>query len=166
MLKSHKRITIPSALLMLGIMLVLGGCAMTEKPAVDNGLPPHISVQLHLPEADAVESGREGVYSIEASKNGQPLEDAETAEFIIWQEEHPEKKTIIPATETSPGVYTAAHAIEEDGLYIVKSHLVADGDQVMPAKRMAVGSDAVTRLAQLQANPDEAVEADEAGHHH
>ncbi|MDQ6419960.1 FixH family protein [Paenibacillus sp. LHD-117] len=148
------------------ISLLVSGCTANVPEVDETGLPPHIAVRLNLP--PQVERGKESLYSVEILHGGTPVEGAESAEFVVWPEGAPQDAFSVAASETSPGVYSAAITMQEDGLYVVQSRLKADGDQVMPAKRVVIGADAVERLALLQAAQAQGGTAQEAegGHPH
>ncbi|SLK20965.1 MULTISPECIES: FixH family protein [unclassified Paenibacillus] len=147
------------------LLLVILLCACTAKVAEtdESGLPPHISVNLQLPETLAV--GSSNVFSVQVSKSNVPLEHAETAEFVIWPENNEDSAVTIKADESSPGSYSVSYVIEKEGLYVVRSRIQFADAQVMPTKRFAIGDQAIERLAQLESDQHTNVPAPAAGHH-
>lgn len=112
------------------------------------------------------EKGSSNVFSVAVSKSNKPLEHANTAEFVIWREDGKDSAITLKAEETSPGLYTAAYVIDEDGVYYVQSRIKFADAQVLPTKRFAVGASAIERLAQLESTQHSDAPAPAAGGHH
>ncbi|MBD2870216.1 FixH family protein [Paenibacillus arenilitoris] len=148
------------------LVLALCGCTANTTETDENGLRPHVTVDLSLPEKP--ETGIPGLYFVKVSKSGKPLRHAEQADFVIWPEGKEESAVTVKAEETSPGVYSVSHTIEVEGIYLIQSRINADGEQVMPAKRIAIGAHAVEQLAVMEAaqKSGTAAPADAGGHHH
>ncbi|WP_238651812.1 FixH family protein [Paenibacillus piscarius] len=145
------------------LLTLLCGCTAKVAETDESGIPPHISVDLVLPED--LEMGSSNVFSIKVSKSNEPLAHAEKAEFVLWKENNKDAAVTIQANESSPGLYSASYVIEEEGLYFVQSRIKFLDAQVMPTKRFAIGAQALERLAQLEnAQPNDAP-APAAGHH-
>lgn len=145
------------------LIVLLCGCTAKVAETDENGLPPHISVDLQLPEEFKI--GSSNVFSVQVSKRNVPLEHAEKAEFVIWPEDDKNAAVIIQADEPSPGSYVVSYAIEKEGLYVVQSRVKFADAQVMPTKRFAIGDQAIERLAQLESDQATDVSAPAAGHH-
>ena len=145
------------------LLTLLSGCTAKVAPTDESGLQPHISVDLVLP--NDLEIGKSNVFSIKVSKSNEPLEHAEAAEFVIWEENHKESAVTIKANEASPGIYSASYAIEAEGLYLVQSRIKFTDAQVMPTKRFAIGAQALERLAQLESAQPNNVPFPATGHH-
>ncbi|MCU6712507.1 FixH family protein [Paenibacillus sp. J5C_2022] len=148
-------------------VVMLGGCTAKVAPADENGLPPHFSVELVLPQQ--IVAGEQGRYSVEVSKDGKPVEGVDEAEFVFWLEGDREKAVAVRAEETAPGVYRALHTIEQDGLYVVQSRVEMKDGLLVPAKHLAVGAEAVNSLAHLQEAMQlgsEAAQEEGGGGHH
>ncbi|ANE45481.1 hypothetical protein SY83_03145 [Paenibacillus swuensis] len=145
--------------LLLG--LVLSGCTANLAETDESGLPPHLTVDLHLPKQ--LEVGASSHYTVEVFNNKQPLADAEQVEFVFWREGKRNSAVTVPAAESSPGVYTVSHILAEEGIYLVQSRVVAASGMVVPIKRIAVGGEAVKQLIELEeAKPEE---GQHSGHH-
>lgn len=82
------------------LVVLLCGCTAKVAETDENGLPPHISVDLQLPEE--LKIGSSNVFSVQVSKRNVPLEHAEKAEFVIWPENDKDAAVIIQADEPSP----------------------------------------------------------------
>ncbi|MGE6663897.1 FixH family protein [Paenibacillus xylanexedens] len=145
------------------LVVLLCGCTAKIAETDESGLPPHISVNLQLPEALAI--GSSNVFSVQVSKSNVPLEHAEIAEFVIWPENDEDSAVTIKADESSPGSYAVSYVIEKEGLYVVQSRIQFADAQVMPTKRFAIGDHAIERLAQLENDQHTDVPVPAAGHH-
>jgi hypothetical protein len=143
-------------IVLLGVILLLGvlssGCTAKIAETDENGLPAHLTVDLHLPKQ--LDLGSKSNFSVEVFKNNQPLEHAEQAEFIFWPEGNREAAVTVKATESSPGVYSASHSITMEGIYLVQSSISAKNEKVLPIKRFAVGSKAVEQLIQMESTKE------------
>jgi len=147
------------------LIILLCGCTAKTAETDESGLPPHLTVHLQLPEQ--ILSNTPSVFSVAVSKSGEPLKNAVKAEFIIWKEGHKESAMTMNAVESSPGVYSITKQINEEGLYVVQSRISSADEQVMPAKRFAIGAHAIEQLAVLEEAQKSGVSAPaESGHHH
>ncbi|MFD0669910.1 FixH family protein [Cohnella sp. GCM10027633] len=127
---------------------LLTGCTMNTEGTDEHGFEPHLTVDLQVPAPAAADD--EVSLSVEVKKSGQPVSKAEQAEFVVWPNNEPDQAISVVASERSPGVYSAHYSFGAEGLYIVQSRISAGGLAVMPAKRIAIGDDAVTKLAILE----------------
>ncbi|MCD1261849.1 FixH family protein [Paenibacillus athensensis] len=153
-------------ILTLGLLaLLLSGCTSNTDRRDADGFAPHLTVDLKV--TAPAEAGTEVPLSVEVKKSGQPLAQADKAEFVIWPESHPDQAVTVPASQQSPGLYAARYAFSAEGLYIVQSRVAAADLEAMPAKRIAIGPAAVEQLAQLE-HPDQKDGAAASGgeHHH
>ncbi|WP_168735910.1 FixH family protein [Cohnella fermenti] len=149
------------------LLIALGGCTSNTEGLDENGLKPHLTVDLKV-EAPA-DVLAEVPLSVEVKKSGEPLVQAEKAEFVVWPDGDSEHAVTIAASEQSPGVYTANYAFGTEGMYIVQSRVSSGNLEVMPAKRIAIGAAAVEALEQLEGAGEgegEAAQAASEGHHH
>lgn len=130
------------------LIVLLCGCTAKMTETDGNGLPPHISVNLKLPES--LRLGNSNDFSVQVSKSNIPLEHAETAEFVIWPESDKASAVTLKADERSPGLYAVSYVIEQEGLYLIQSRIKFADAQVMPTKRFAIGDHAIERLAEIE----------------
>lgn len=147
----QKRITISaiSGICSVLLLALLCGCTAQTPPVTnENGLPPHVTAELRLPEM--FEVGAETTFSLEAMKNGELLANADSAEFLFWPDGHKEAAVVVPAVEVAPGTYEAPYTAQEEGVYVVQSRVQASGEIVMPAKRFAIGTESVEQLIHLE----------------
>jgi hypothetical protein len=89
--------------------------------------------------------------------------------FEFWPEGQPDQKVSAQGVPTSDGVYTAQYAMMDNGIYVVRCLVTSGSMEAMPAKRFAIGEQAVLHLAEAEkqeaaGNSGDAAGA--AGHHH
>ncbi|MFB9328742.1 FixH family protein [Paenibacillus aurantiacus] len=147
---------------MLLLSVLLFGCTANIPELDESGLPSHLTVKLQLPKQ--LEVGADSDFSVEVFKGGEPVGGAAQADFVFWPEGQRDAAVTVKAAETSPGVYSVSHRIQEEGIYYVQSLIDTNGDKVLPTKRIAVGAKAVEQLIAMEnaAKPDEAAHG---GHH-
>lgn len=156
----NRALTLP--LLLLFVFLV-SGCTANVANTDESGLIPHLTVDFQLPAN--IELNKVTTLSLAVQQSDQPFEHAEEATFKIWLEDSPEEAITLPATERKAGVYEVDHTFTTEGLYVIQGHVLSSAMEVMPAKRLAIGSVALEQLAQLnQHQPDIAVAP--VGHSH
>jgi hypothetical protein len=155
-----QRMKLLVVLLLIGVCLT--GCTAKITETDESGLPPHLTVEMHLPKQ--LEIGSKNNFSVEVFKNNQPLEHAELAEFIFWPEGNKEAAITVKATESSPGVYLVSHSITQEGIYLVQSRISAKNEKVLPIKRFAVGSKAVEQLIQMESAKEQSDDAHNEHH--
>lgn len=146
------------------LVTLLCGCTAKTSEVDESGLTPHLSVNLKLPEQ--LEADIPSIFSVEVTKSGKPLENAEQAEFVIWPEGEESSTVTIQAEESLPGTYSATYLINEEGLYVIQSRIRSANEQVMPAKRFAIGTHAIERLALLESTQHSSAPLPAEGGHH
>ncbi|MGO4544120.1 FixH family protein [Paenibacillus sp. 2TAB23] len=146
------------------LVTLLCGCTAKALEVDESGLPPHLSVNLKLPEQ--LEMDNPSIFSVEVTKSGEPLENADQAEFVIWPEDDESSAATIQAEESSPGTYSVTYSISEEGLYVIQSRIRSANEKIMPAKRFAIGTHAIERLALLESTQHSGAPLPaESGHH-
>lgn len=151
---------------LLGLILVivmLSGCTAKTGTIDERGLRPHLTVDLQLPEQMA--PGEPGQVTLKVELQGEPV--AAEVQFVFWPEGEPDKAMEADAMSVGGGQYQTIMELPEEGVYVVRAHVTADGLEAMPAKWLAIGQDAVQQLAALEADQaQEAPAAGGGGHHH
>lgn len=143
-------------------MIILSSCTTDVADTDERGFSPHLTVDLQIPAN--IELQQIVVLKLDVKKSGKPFEQAELAEFIIWSENKMDQAVTVKASESSPGLYEAEHVFSEDGIYILKSHVASSNLEVMPAKRIAIGAEAIERIAALEQH--ETGESESSANHH
>ncbi|WP_020618098.1 hypothetical protein [Paenibacillus daejeonensis] len=149
--------------LLLSLAALLSGCTAQTGTVDEQGLRPHLAVDLQLPAELA--PGESGQVTLDVALLGDPI----TAEviFAYWPEGEPGNAVEAAASSEDKGRYQTDLVLPEEGIYVVRAQVAADGLEVMPAKWLAIGEDAVRQLAVLEAaQAQEAPAAGGGGHHH
>ncbi|GIQ69559.1 hypothetical protein DUZ99_18700 [Xylanibacillus composti] len=154
--------------MLLSACLLLSGCTANVSSTDENGLLPHLTVDLQVPEL--IEAGQNAMFTILVQENGQPYEDAEHVEFEIWPVDHRQDGVTVTGEQVAPGTYTASSIIAEEGLYMIQCRIISEEYAVMPAKHFAIGEAAVHQLLELQEQAKAGVSVGNSsgsgGHHH
>ncbi|SMG22939.1 FixH family protein [Paenibacillus aquistagni] len=145
--------------------LALSACTANTGLTDEKGLLPHLTVDIELPEAFTLDFA--APFHIRVEQHKVPVDTAEVT-FEIWPENHPEERVRIPGESNGKGLYTAEHQLSTEGIYIVRCHVVSGSLEAMPAKRFAIGEEAVLSLAELeeQQAADGEAPAHGGGHDH
>ena len=160
---SHGRLPRRRAIagLLLGALL-LAGCTAQTGEVDEHGLRPHLTVDLQLPEQLAV--GETAAFMLDVARGGEPV-TADAIRFVLWPEAAPEQREELAAAPDAPGRYSAAYRLPTEGVYVIRAYVEAAELEAMPAKRFAVGADAVLELAALEAAQAGSAPASGGGHH-
>ena len=134
--------------MLLLFVFIVSACTAKIENTDENGLIPHLTVDLQLP--SDVELNNAITLSLTVQKSSQPFEQAEEAAFKIWQEDSPDEAIILPAIQRTPGVYEVEHIFISEGLYVIQSYVSSSDMEVMPSKRLAIGSKALEQLVQFE----------------
>ncbi|WP_260405697.1 FixH family protein [Paenibacillus sp. 598K] len=148
--------------LLLGALL-LAGCTAQTGDVDEHGLRPHLRVDLQLPEQLAV--GETAAFMLDVTRGDEPVV-ADAVRFVLWPETAPEQRTELAAAPDAPGRYSVAYRLPAEGVYVIRAYVEADKLEAMPAKRFAIGADAVLELAALEAAQAGAAPATGGGGHH
>ena len=151
------------ALLLSLAAAMLSGCTAQTGIVDEQGLRPHLAVDLQLPAQLA--PGERGQVTLDVELLGDPV--AAEVSFAYWPEGEPGKVVEAAASSEDKGRYQTDLVLPEEGIYVVRAQVAAGGLEVMPAKWLAIGADAVEQLAVLEATQSqEAPAAGGGGHHH
>lgn len=157
----NRRLSLSKLLL---LVFILSACTANVDNTDENGLIPHLTVDLQLP--SDIELNKVTTLSVTVQNNNQPFDQAEEASFKIWQEESPDKAITLQATQQTSGVYEVDHEFTSEGLYVIQVHVLSSDMEVMPSKRLAIGSEALEQLAQLEQQQTDIPVISEGHSHH
>lgn len=132
-------------------VLLLSACTANTSGLDENGLSPHLAVDIILP--DDLSVGKEASFQLHVQQGGEPIE-ADQATFEFWREDDPAHRITIDGETTEAGVYTAVHNLGEAGIYNVQCTVTAGSMEAMPIRRFAIGEEAVLQLAAMQQPTD------------
>ncbi|MFF2890087.1 FixH family protein [Paenibacillus sp. NPDC057967] len=152
---------------LLAAMLLLSACTANVDSVDENGLQPHLKVDLHIPEKLVLHENNS--FSVQVMKDGQPAA-ADQIHFQFWPEGKSEQAVTLDGNKIDEGVYAVDYRLMEQGIYVVRCFIASDSLEVMPAKRFAIGSEAVLHLAALEEQEAQGSlsQSNQAagGHHH
>jgi len=150
--------------MLLLFVFIISACTANVGNTDENGLIPHLTVDLQLP--SHIELNKVITLSLTVQKNSQPFDQAQEAEFMIWEESSPDEAITLQAIQRIPGVYEADHEFTTEGLYVIQSHVSSTNMEVMPSKRLAIGSEALEQLVQLEQQQTDTPVINEGHSHH
>lgn len=167
-MKLSFRFTIALHAIILYIMtaFALGGCTANTRSIDDQGLIPHLTVELQLPAELTV--GSIGQFQAKIEQAGASVSTAQVS-FEFWSEEHADEPVLVAAEKSSSnGVYTADFRPESEGVYRVRCLVVSGVLEAMPSKRFAIGEEAILRLERMEHQSPVGPDANQSGggHHH
>lgn len=148
------------------VAIFLSACTTDTGSADEHGLIPHLTVDMQLP--TELSMGSSGQFRVVVGQRGQPVETARTT-FEFWPEGHLEQRVEIAGVPHGNGQYTAEFLVSAEGIYVVRCRVSSDKLESMPAKRFAIGEEAVLHLVTLEqqqsanAPPEN---GSSGGHHH
>jgi hypothetical protein len=155
-----KAITLPILIILL---LFLSACTASFSAIDESGLQPHLNVDLQIPKQ--LSTSTTGRFSITIQhQDGMPA-PAERVMFEIWPEGRQDERISIPGTAIGEGQYAIDHQLMEQGIYVVQCFVSSGDYEVMPAKRFAIGEEAVHQLAALEAEETSDEPVVNGGHH-
>ncbi|MDF2837552.1 MAG: hypothetical protein K0Q63_3192 [Paenibacillus sp.] len=128
--------------------LLLGACTAQTGVADENGILPHLSADLQIPGQLTLHESE--TFSVVLEQNGKHV-DADSIRFEIWPEGRRDRSHTMEGVQTKEGTYSAEYRFEVEGIYVIRGWVKSGALEVMPAKRFAIGEDAVLQLAALEA---------------
>ncbi|MHA6480400.1 FixH family protein [Paenibacillus sp. strain BS8-2] len=150
----------------LASSLLLGACTAQTGNLDEHGLRPHLNVDLQIPAK--LKLHQETTFSIALAQGGNPA-TADSVTFEFWPEDNPEHKVFVDGVQDGEGVYIASYDLPDTGIYVVRCLVTSGTMKAMPAKRFAIGEEAVLHLAAMEKQGDsgDAGDGDNAsGHQH
>ncbi|WP_157335594.1 FixH family protein [Paenibacillus lutrae] len=127
--------------------LLLSACsakpaASTTTTAADAGKSDKadqaVEVKIQLPEKIAL--NQESTLKVQVKQGTAAVEDAEDIQFEIWSIKDIDDTETILAKHEGGGVYSVKKTFKKDGIYLVRTHVNARGQHVMPKERLLAGN--------------------------
>lgn len=150
-------------LIMMIAAMFLSACTANTGSTDERGLLPHLSVDLQLP--TEMTPGSTGQFRIYVSQDGKPVQ-ADKVTFGFWPVGHSEQRVEIAGVSEGNGLYSAEYRLGSEGVYVVRCRVSSGSLEVMPARRFAIGEEAVLRLAALERQQNAETPASGGGGHH
>ncbi|MDM5357467.1 FixH family protein [Peribacillus sp. RS7] len=120
------------------LLFMLAGCQETEMPEdkeVNSAVPDSMDASIVI--KGKVEPGKEVILETSVKQGSRLVNEADEVLFEV-RKSGQDKREMLEAKNTGSGVYQVMHTFEEQGKYIVVSHVTAKGLHVMPEKEVVV----------------------------
>lgn len=120
------------------LLVMLAGCQESEMPEdkeVNSAVP--VSMDASIVIKGKVEPGKEVILETAVKQGSQLVNEADEVLFEV-RKSGQDKREMLEAKNTGSGMYQVMHTFEEQGKYIVVSHVTAKGLHVMPEKEVVV----------------------------
>ncbi|WP_078394597.1 FixH family protein [Shouchella patagoniensis] len=141
----------------------LGACG--NEDANDPHLVPEIvDAQIQVPET--VKIGEDTKLSVRLAQGEEQVEDAHEVVFEVWKDQERDNGTLEEAPHQENGVYGITHTFEEDGIYIVQTHVTARDMHVMPKQMIVAGDVSEEEVEAFQESEGNSNDEEESQHHH
>ncbi|WP_081427548.1 FixH family protein [Shouchella clausii] len=123
-----------------------------------------VDAQIHVPET--IEIGEEILLSVQLAQGEVQVEDADEVVFEVWKDQERDNGTLQEATHQENGVYEITHTFDEDGIYIVQTHVTARDMHVMPKQMIVAGDVPDEEVEAFQESGGSSNDEEESQHHH
>ncbi|MFB4261258.1 FixH family protein [Shouchella clausii] len=123
-----------------------------------------VDAQIHVPEK--IEIGEEILLSVQLAQGEVQVEDADEVVFEVWKDQERDNGTLQEATHQENGVYEITHTFDEDGIYIVQTHVTARDMHVMPKQMIVAGDVPDEEVEAFQESGGTSNDEEESQHHH
>lgn len=120
------------------LLVMLAGCQESEMPEdkeVNSAVPESMDASIVI--KGKVEPGKEVILETAVKQGSQLVNEADEVMFEV-RKSGQDKREMLEAKNTGSGMYQVMHTFEEQGKYIVVSHVTAKGLHVMPEKEVVV----------------------------
>lgn len=127
---------------LVAIPILLFGCS--NESDIDTNEGPidasslMVEVDILTPEEVSINESIE--LAAKVSQNDEPVDDAESIQFEVWESGYRDKGQIIDGVLKGDGIYSAEITFEHDGVYYMYAHTTARGLHVMPKQQIVVGN--------------------------
>ncbi|USK66160.1 FixH family protein [Peribacillus frigoritolerans] len=120
------------------LLVMLAGCQESEMPEdkeVNSAVPESMDASIVI--KGKVEPGKEVILETTVKQGSQLVNEADEVLFEV-RKSGQDKREMLEAKNTGSGMYQVMYTFEEQGKYIVVSHVTAKGLHVMPEKEVVV----------------------------
>jgi len=120
------------------LLVMLAGCQESEMPEdkeVNSAVP--VSMDASIVIKGKVEPGKEVILETAVKQGSHLVNEADEVLFEV-RKSGQDKREMLEAKNTGSCMYQVMHTFEEQGKYIVVSHVTAKGLHVMPEKEVVV----------------------------
>lgn len=127
-------------LTLLAASLALSACSQTANTSggTKQESAEELTVTIMAPEK--VPLNQETVLKVEVKQGQEPVKDAGDIQFEIWNVKNVDTAVNVVAAYEDKGVYSVKNTFKEDGIYFVRTHVIARNQHIMPKQRIIAGS--------------------------
>ncbi|WP_408010439.1 FixH family protein [Pseudalkalibacillus sp. A8] len=128
--------------LLMVLILTVTACSDQEEHS-DHAEKKDISVEalkVDLQGPDTLRKDEVGHFEAIVTQGNEKVDDADEVEFEIWKDGSKKESTLMEAQNEGDGVYSVEHTFEEEGEYIIQSHVTARDMHTMPTKKVIVSN--------------------------
>ncbi len=166
--------------IVISAFILLSACSATITQTENTLKPTDINVDVAIPEN--IQSNQMRSLQVRLTQNNQPLSDAEDVQLKIWRANQEQESKRYTATlkgdksnssfiaskidhqGDSDGIYESNVIFQEDGIYYIQAYVKAHGVDLLPTKRVIVGS--LSEEEQLGLEKERDQQGNKAQHDH
>ncbi|WP_054711440.1 FixH family protein [Bacillus sp. JCM 19041] len=152
-----------TVIMLLGVTF-LGACGNQDSNDDQQMVAEIVNAQIQIPES--VDTAGETLLSVQLAQGEEQVEDADEVVFEVWKDQERDNGTLEEATHQEDGVYEITHSFDEDGIYIVQTHVTARDMHVMPKQMIVVGDVSEQEVEAFQESGGTSTDEEESQHHH
>ncbi|MCF6136562.1 FixH family protein [Pseudalkalibacillus berkeleyi] len=104
----------------------------------ENNEPSMEALEVKLEGPEEVKQGESVTFSAMVTQGEEKVSDADEVMFEIWKEGAKKDSMMMKAESDGEGKYSVKTTFEEDGNYIVQSHVTARSMHTMPKQQVTV----------------------------
>ncbi|MCF6409431.1 FixH family protein [Pseudalkalibacillus salsuginis] len=97
-------------------------------------------LEVDLQGSDHLRKNETGHFEAIVTQGNEQVNDADEVEFEIWKDGSKKESIMLEAKNEGKGVYSVEYAFEEEGEYVVQSHVTARDMHTMPTKKVIVNN--------------------------
>ncbi len=98
------------------------------------------ALEVGLQGPDNLRKNETGHFEAIVTQGDEQVNDADEVEFEIWKDGSKKESIMLEAKNEGEGVYSVEYAFEEEGEYVVQSHVTARDMHTMPTKKVIVSN--------------------------
>ncbi len=148
-------------ILTLACVWLLQGCSAASE-GVEHKYKQEQVLMIDIRMPETVETDQSQTFQVLLSDHGRQAVEADYVRFAVWGKDESKPEQLMDAVKEGNGVYSIKRKFDEEGIYYLQVYAAANGSEVMPTRRFAVGDVAV----EAEEEQDEADHGHSGGAHH
>jgi len=161
--KMKKKAIVP-LISLISSLIIIGCSSDKENQANQIEVPEVITVNINVPEQ--VDIHEEVRLSTSVYQGEEAVDDAREVIFEVWKNEERENGTLVEGEWTEDGLYEIDYTFEDDGIYILQTHVTARDMHVMPKKMIIAGEVPNEDIEAFLKSGGPSNDTEESLHHH